>query len=104
MPIDFQSHRFTFFPDSGHAQTDHHTFNFPSRIRKAESMIRAFNIGFSSSEHPIFREEISTIPRIEGGDGHNVTVTIVFSLRDRSGFFDDLYDGQAHVVVVVDRE
>lgn len=101
MPIDFQSHRFTFPSRTGFAQTAEHTFDFPSNIRTAETFVNGFNIGFTNSEHPIFRQEVNTAVARMVED--TVTVRTVFALRDRSGTFDDSYDGFIDVVVIVDR-
>jgi DNA-binding transcriptional regulator YbjK len=101
MPIDFRSHRFTFPSRRGFAQTAEHTFDFPSDVKKAETFINGFNIGFTSSEHPVFREEVNTAVARLVED--TVTVRTVFALRDRSNYFDDAYDGFIDVVVVVDR-
>jgi hypothetical protein len=101
MPIDFQSFRFTFPSRTGFAQTSEHTFDFPSNIIRAETFINGFSIGFTNSNHPIFREEVNTaIARVVED---TVIVRTVFALRDSSGFFDDAYDGFIDVVVVVNR-
>src|SRR5262249_50106877 len=99
MAIDFQFHRFTFPSDRGHAQSLEHTFVFPTNIigSKAQPVINGFNIGFSSSDHHLFRQQIDTsVTRILN---NTVTVICNFALRDSSGFFDDAYDGTVDVVL-----
>jgi hypothetical protein len=101
MPVDFRSFRFTFPSRSGFAQSAEHTFDFPSNINRAETFINGFNMGFTSNDHELFRQEVNTgIQRVVED---TVTVRAIFSLRDSSGTFDDAYDGFIDVVVVVDR-
>ena len=103
MPLDFQASRFAFPSRTGFAQTQDQTFVFASNIKpgKVQVMLNGFSIGFTASEHPIFREEVETsVVRIVN---NTVTVRVSLALRDRSGFFDDPYDGFADVVVLVDR-
>jgi hypothetical protein len=102
MSIDFQSARIRFEPHSGSAQDVNRDFTFPVQVRKAESFINGYNIGFTGTDHHIFRQEINTA--IRAINGNVVTVRAVFSLRDSSGTFDDAYDGFIDVVVVADLE
>jgi hypothetical protein len=60
MPVDFRSFRFTFPSRSGFAQSAEHTFDFPSNINKAETFINGFNMGFTSNDHELFRQEVNT--------------------------------------------
>lgn len=101
MPLDFASRRITFPSASGGQQTESRTFDFPSRIRRAETFINGFNIGFDNDEHPILRTEVNT--RVDNIEDDNVTVVATFSIRDNSGNFDDRYSGFIDVAVVVDR-
>jgi hypothetical protein len=103
MPVDFQQRRFTFPSRTGFAQTQDQVYDFPSNIRpgKAVAMVNGFSMGFTASEHPVFRQEVETSVVQIFED--TVRVRVTFALRDRSGFFDDAYDGFVDVVVVVDR-
>jgi len=74
--------------------------SFPLPVSRAETVINGFNIGFTGSDHELFRHEVNTAVR--GIDGNVVTVRAVFSLRDSSGTFDDSYDGFIDVVVIAE--
>ena len=101
MAIDFaRLPRFNFPSDSGHAQTLEQTFVFPTAIRRAEAAINGFSMGFSNSDHHLFRQEVDASVSFQN---NVVRVRVSFALRDSSGFFDDRYDGFVDVIVIVDR-
>lgn len=100
MPIDFQEHRIRFESAKGGPRTETHKFEFPSTVRRAVSLINGFHVAFTNSEHPLHQQEINTRALI---DEEDVEVTATFALRDRSGTFDDAYEGFIDVVVLVDR-
>lgn len=101
MAIDFQRQRFVFPSHSGSPHSLEQTFVFPTNIRRAEAAINGFNIGFSSSDHHLFRQEIDAA--VTGISLNTVRVRVNFALRDSSGVFDDRYDGFVDVMVIVDR-
>jgi hypothetical protein len=123
MPIDMKSFRVRFGPQEpnwkpGQAQRTDVGFTFPTPVRRhppggelqgqpvAQSFINGFNIGFTGSDHEIFRQEINLSPPrfVVPGPGTGVFVTAHFALRDSSGTFDDEYDGFIDVGVIVERE
>jgi len=68
-------------------------------------MINGFSIGFSGSDHELFRKEVDASAQITSGDeGPEVLVRVNFGLRDKSGVFDDPYEGFVDVVLIVDRD
>ena len=100
MATDFQRQRFFFPSHSGSAQSVEQVFTFPSLVKKAEAAINGFNIGFTSSNHHLFRQEIdATVTSISG---NTVRVRVSFALRDSSGVFDDKFDGFVDVMVIVE--
>jgi len=100
MAIDFIRHRILFPAHSGSPQDVDVDVSFPLPVSRAETIINGFNIGFTSSDHHLFRQEVNTaVRRIVG---NVVTVRAVFALRDSSGTFDDSYDGFIDVVVIAD--
>lgn len=100
MAIDFISRRIVFPAHTGSAQDVDVDIAFAFPVRRAETVINGFNIGFTSSDHHLFRQEVNTaVRRIVG---NVVTVRAVFALRDSSGTFDDSYDGFIDVVVIAD--
>jgi len=77
-------------------------FFFPSTVRKAEAVINGFEIGYTDSDHHLWRMEIdTTVQSITAG---TVKVLVRFAVRDASGNFDDRYDGFVDVLVIVDRD
>jgi hypothetical protein len=57
-------------------------------------------VGFSQSDHHLFRAQIDAATAI---NSNTVNVTVNFSLRDSAGTFDDAYNGFVDVLVIVDR-
>ncbi|MGW7073008.1 hypothetical protein ACWGII_32790 [Streptomyces sp. NPDC054855] len=100
MAIDFASRRITFSAHTGSPQDVDQVFSFPANVRKAETFVNGFNIGFEGTDHEFFRQEVNTAVRAI--NGNVVTVRTVFSLRDSSGNFDDPFSGFVDVVVVAD--
>jgi hypothetical protein len=101
MATDFQRQRATFPPHTGSAQSTELTFVFSSNVRKAESVVNGFNIGFSSSDHHLFRALVDT--SVTSISLNTVRVRVDFALRDSSGTFDDSYNGFVDVMAIVDR-
>jgi hypothetical protein len=124
MPIDMRLLRARFGPEEGdwkpgQPQRRDVAFVFPTPVKTqpppddpngdpipiAQSVINGFNIGFTGTDHEIFRQEINlSPPSIFPGPGTAVKVTVHFALRDDSGTFDDDYDGFIDVGVIVERE
>jgi hypothetical protein len=101
MATDFQRVRFMFPSRTGSAQSLEQTVYFPTAVQKAEAVINGFNIGFTNSDRELYRQQVdATVTRIYVG---SVTVRVDFALRDKSGTFDDAYDGYVDVVVLVNR-
>lgn len=101
MTIDFQRQRAVFPSTTGRSQSTELVFVFPSVVRKAESAINGYSIGFSSSDHHLYRVQVdSTVTSISL---NVVRVRVDYLLRDSSGNIDDPYDGYVDVVTLVDR-
>lgn len=101
MITDFQRVRFMFPAKTGSAQSQEQTVYFPTTVQKAEAVLNGFSVGFTSSDHHLFRQQIdATVTRIYAG---SVTVRVDWALRDSSGYFDDPFDGYIDVVVIVNR-
>jgi hypothetical protein len=101
MAIDFMKHSHTFPSHTGGPQSFDLSFTFPSNVRRAEAAVAGVNIGFSSSDHHLFRVEADA--RVRSIIGPTVVVTVNYALRDSSGFFDDAYNGTVDVLVIVER-
>jgi hypothetical protein len=108
MALDMQSQRLRFDPHSGSPQTIDTHFDFPTNVRTVpppQAFINGFNIGFTSSDHHIFRQEINLSPPVvPSSSPRSVVVRGTFALRDSSGHYDDEYDGFIDVGVIVERE
>ena len=106
MAIELRSlPRFTFPSQSGAPQSQVQTLSFPTVVRSAAAAINGFRIGFTSSDHHLFRKEVDASTQITSGDeGPEVLVRVNFALRDKSGVFDDPYEGFVDVVLIVDRD
>jgi hypothetical protein len=101
MAIDFQRQRAIFPSHSGSAQSVELAFVFASRVGRAETAVNGFSIGFSQSDHHLFRAQVDTT--VVGISNNVVRVRVDFALRDSSGTFDDRYDGFVDVMAIVDR-
>jgi hypothetical protein len=106
MAIELRSlPRFTFPSHSGGPQSQAQTVGFPTAVRSAVAAINGFRIGFTNSDHELFRKEVDASVQITSGDeGPEVLVRVSFALRDKSGVFDDPYEGFVDVVLIVDRD
>jgi hypothetical protein len=101
MAVDFQRQRASFPSLSGGPQTHELAFVFPTRVTRAESAVNGFSIGFTQSDHHLFREQVDTT--VVGISNNTVRVRVDLALRDSSGTFDDRYDGFVDVMTIVDR-
>ena len=101
MPIDFQRQRVAFPSLAGEPQNANVTFVFPTEVFKAESAINGFDIGFSSRDRELHWLQINT--HVGGTPNNTVEVRVDFRLRDRSGTYDDPYEGWVDVLVIADR-
>jgi hypothetical protein len=95
--------RFTFPSRTGGPQTQTLTVGFFTLPRSAVAAINGFSIGYTNSDHHLFREEIDVSTTIVNGtQGPEVAVRVNFALRDSSGTFDDPYSGFVDIVLIVD--
>lgn len=99
--IDFlRIPRFNFPATTGRSQNITQSAVFGTRVNRADAVINGFDIGFSQSDHHLFREQVDVSTSI---NNNTVNVTVNFALRDSSGTFDDAYNGFVDVLVIVDR-
>jgi hypothetical protein len=106
MAIEIRSlPRFTFPSQSGGPQSRALTVGFPTTVRRAVAAINGFRIGFTSSDDELFQKEVDASAQPTSGEqGPEVIVRVNFALRDKSGVFDDPYEGFVDVVLIVDRQ
>jgi hypothetical protein len=104
MAIELRSlPRFTFPSQSGGPKSQVQTVSFPTAVRSAVAAINGLRIGFSTSDHELFREEVDASATI-ASNRLRVDVRVNFALRDKSGLFDDPYEGFVDVALIVDRD
>jgi hypothetical protein len=105
MAIELRSlPRFTFPSHSGGPQSQVLTVAIPT-LRNAAAVINGFSIGFTNGDHQLYRKEVNIVAQVVGGDeGPEVIVRVNFALRDKSGNFDDAFNGFVDVLLIVDRE
>ncbi len=104
MAIELRSlPRFMFPSQSGGPQSQVQTVGFPTVVRSAAAAINGFRIGFTSADHNLFREEVDASATLTS-NGLGVSVRVNFALRDKSGVFNDPYEGFVDVVLIVDRQ
>jgi hypothetical protein len=101
MAVDFLTQRANFSSLSGGPRTQDLTFLFPTNVNKAAAAVNGFSVGFTDSDHHLFREQVDTA--VLSIAGNAVTVRVSYALRDSSGTFDDRYDGFVDVLAIVDR-
>ena len=105
MAIELRSlPRFTVPSRSGGPQSQVLTVAIPT-LRSAAAVINGFSIGFTSSDHELYQKKVDVVAQATtGDDGPEVIVRVNFALRDKSGNFDDAYEGFVDVLLIVDRE
>jgi hypothetical protein len=104
MAIELRSlARFNFPSHSGGPQSQMQTVSFPTPVRSAVAAINGFRIGFTTSDHELFREEVDASATI-APNRLSVDVSVNFALRDKSGVFDDPYEGFVDVALIVNRD
>lgn len=101
MTIDFRRQRITFPSVEDRAQFALVDFAFPKTVWKAESAINGFDIGFTRSDRELHWMRIDS--HVGEINGNTVKVRVDFRLRDKSGTYDDPYEGYVDVLVIVDR-
>jgi hypothetical protein len=72
---------------------------FESPVSAAVAMLTGFTASFyPRTDHHLGELDVRLQTRIES-DG-DVTITVTFGLRDRSGNWDDFYDGRIEFAVI----
>jgi hypothetical protein len=95
--------RFTFPSQTGGPRNQVQTVTFPTVVRSAGAAINGFSIGFTNSDHELYQEQVDASATISP-NGREVAVRVNFALRDKSGTYDDAYNGFVDVVLIVDRD
>lgn len=74
---------------------------FSSAVRRAEAVIKGFDIGYTGEDHHIWREKVQ-ITNVHVIEGNGVCFDIEYLFRDSSGNIDDRYSGSVDVVVMAE--
>ena len=81
------------FSSNGTLQKGFDTVDAGFTVQGATAVLRGMDIQFANkNDHHLGRLLVDLSTQIEGGQGHLVTVTALFALRDWSGGNDD-FDG-----------
>jgi hypothetical protein len=100
MAIDFQRQR-AFFPSvTGRSQSTELVFVFSGNVRKAESAINGYSMGYGNGDHHLLRAQVDTT--VTSVSLNTVRVRVDYLLRDSSGNIDDPYDGFVDVTLIAD--
>jgi hypothetical protein len=83
----------------GRPETEFRAVNFPRAVRRAEAMLKGFDIHFANGDHHLLRQQVALSTRIAGS---TVEVRADFLLRDGSGNIDDPFDGWVDAVVIAE--
>jgi hypothetical protein len=91
-----------FGPVSGMGpQTSTQTVTFPSAVGSATAILTGFIAEFShGDDHNLGQLDVQVRVPPQGVNGQNVTVQVIYGLRDWSGNWDDDYDGTVFFAVV----
>jgi hypothetical protein len=101
MAIVFDTQSVHFPPLQGSGAIKTLEFRFPGTINKASAMLSGVLWGYSNSDHEVFRQAV-TADILSAPGSNTAVVQVGLAIRDRSGFFDDSYDGDVSVTVIAD--
>jgi len=93
-----------FGPVSGSGpQVNTTTVTFPSSVTQATAILTGFIGEFSGgNDHHLGQLDVQVAVPAGGVSGATVIVNVTFGLRDWSGNWDDLYDGQVFFTVIAE--
>ena len=86
-----------FDPETGGLRQATATVPFSRTIRKAEAVMKGFEVKFTRDDRELHHLHIDI--DVEAVAGNTVVVKADFGLRDKSGVFDDEYKGFIQGVV-----
>jgi hypothetical protein len=100
--IDFSSAKIDIPKSQGDDCSNDFVFVFPpnSVVTRADVAIKGFELKFTGNDHHLYREMVKLTSFI---NGNTVKVVAKAGLRDKSGEYDDDYEGWVEVLVIVDR-
>jgi len=100
MALAFKSRSVRFDSTRDQRQREPGSVNFGSAVRTAEASIKGYKVKFTGADHPLHEIEVDiddvTI------NGSNVTFNVDLVLRDRTGNYDDAYEGRVEVLIIAD--
>jgi len=95
------SHSFPRISGTG-PQVATETVTFPSSISQATAILTGFIAQFGPDDHHLGQLDVQVTVPTGGVTGATVRVNITFGLRDWTGNWDDLYDGQVFFSVIAE--
>jgi hypothetical protein len=97
--VRFQTLNFDFVSATGAEQKLQKNAIFPSNVLHASAAIGGFAIGYTNSDHHLWKQTINV--KLEPVQ-NVVPVEVTYLLRDSSGDVDDPYDGTIDVLVIAE--
>ncbi len=100
MPIEFQPvPRIELDRTVGQMETEFRAASFVRPVRRAEAILKGFELRYTNGDHHILKEQVALSTRI---NGNTVEVRADVLLRDGSGNIDDPFDGWVDAVVIAE--
>jgi len=100
MAIQMKEFTIRFDPEKGGPRRETEVVAFNKPIRQANAFLKGFNAEFSNTDREFNRMMVDI--DVTGVTGNIVNVAADFALRDRSGNFDDRYEGLIQGVVLAE--
>lgn len=100
MALAFRTTTVAFNSAKGGSQTRSAQAVFDSKVSTAGTAIKSFELGFTGGDHHIYQEKVS-IKNVQTSSD-TVTFDVEIALRDKSGNYDDPFEGNVVVQTIAD--
>jgi len=102
MALAFETTEVKFYPAKGGTKSLPGTATFKRAVRAADASVKGFELGFTGDDHHLFMQQIQ-VKNVKT-NGPTVTFDVDLGLRDKSGHYDDTYEGKVWVLVTADTD
>ena len=103
MGVGFSVQRHDIRGTSGHAINHEGVATFERNVREASTALNGYKLRFVGKDRELHEIEVD-VDRPFEINGRTVRYRFQAGLRDRSGVFNDRYDGYVQVLVIADLE
>jgi hypothetical protein len=100
MSLAFETTEVKFYAATGGVKTLPGTVTFKRNIAAADASVKGYEIGFTGDDHHLYQQQIR-VKNVQT-NGPTVTFEVDLALRDKSGHYDDKYEGKVWVLVTAD--